>query len=152
VAKRPTIVDESPADFPQTTPRDLHDTSDIRFVMRDVATLTERIDALTKAVEKIGPSFEKALDKQMVDMKERFSELKAEIKESNGKQVEIKSSIDTFKGGMKVLGWVYALALTVVTLFLAWYLKTPEQPIAPAIAQAQQNPDTTLSAQDKISN
>lgn len=36
----------APEDFPQTTPRDLHPTSDIRFVMRDLGELTAKVDRL----------------------------------------------------------------------------------------------------------
>ena len=134
MAKRPTIVDENPAEFPQTTPRDLHDTSDIRFVMRDMGTLTERIDGLIKSVEKIGPASEKALDKHSTDVKERLAELKAEIKEGANNQRDMKSSIDTFKGAMIIMSGIYAAALALTAALLAWYLKAPSQPPAPPAA------------------
>ena len=43
--------DTSPKDFPQTTPRDLHSTSDIRFVMLSIGELTTKVDALIKTVD-----------------------------------------------------------------------------------------------------
>ena len=46
--------DTSPQDFPQTTPRDLHQTSDIRFVMLSIGELTTKVDALVKAVDSHG--------------------------------------------------------------------------------------------------
>jgi hypothetical protein len=55
--RRPTPIDQSttPDEFPQVPPRDLHPTSDIRFVMVEVAklsTLVERLIADVGAREK----------------------------------------------------------------------------------------------------
>jgi hypothetical protein len=49
-----TPQDTSPDDFPQTTPRDLHQTSDIRFVMLSIGELTTKVNALVKAVDNHG--------------------------------------------------------------------------------------------------
>jgi|LauGreDrversion4_2_1035121.scaffolds.fasta_scaffold456299_1 hypothetical protein len=46
--------DSSPRDFPQTTPRDLFPTSDIRFVMHSIGGLSTKVDALLKSVETHG--------------------------------------------------------------------------------------------------
>ena len=46
MAKRPTSLNERPEDFPQTTPRDLHATSDIRLVMIELAKLATKVDRL----------------------------------------------------------------------------------------------------------
>ena len=45
------LSDTSPKDFPQAPPRDLHQTSDIRFVMLSIGELTTKVDALVKAVD-----------------------------------------------------------------------------------------------------
>jgi hypothetical protein len=52
VAKRPVPLDspKEPEDFPQTSPRDLHPTSDIRFVMIEVAKLSTLVERLIKDV------------------------------------------------------------------------------------------------------
>jgi hypothetical protein len=50
VARRPTGPDKSPEEFPQTTPRDMHPTSDIRFVMIEVAKLATKVDRLIEDV------------------------------------------------------------------------------------------------------
>lgn len=48
------VKNTSPDEFPQTTPRDLHATSDIRFVMLRIGELTTKVDALLKAVDSHG--------------------------------------------------------------------------------------------------
>lgn len=44
----------APEEFPQTTPRDLYATSDIRFVMLEIGKLMTKVDALTTTVGKHG--------------------------------------------------------------------------------------------------
>jgi uncharacterized membrane protein YjjP (DUF1212 family) len=51
VAKRPSPPGQSPEDFPQTTPRDLHPTSDIRFVMVEIAKLSTQVARLIEDVD-----------------------------------------------------------------------------------------------------
>lgn len=138
MGKKPVSEDSSPQEFAQTTPRDLHSTSDIRFVMRETATLTERIEGLTKAIDKLGPSLEKALDKQAADLKERIADIKADSTKTSDKLETVKTSIDSFKGAMKVFGGLYALALVLTAAFLAWYLRpAPASVVSPAITPAQ---------------
>lgn len=50
MAKPPIENPKEPEDFPQTTPRDLHPTSDIRFVMIELAKLSTLVDRLIKDV------------------------------------------------------------------------------------------------------
>lgn len=53
VASAPPPPPDSPTEpesFPQTTPRDLHPTSDIRFVMIEVAKLSTQVERLIKDV------------------------------------------------------------------------------------------------------
>ena len=50
MAKPPIEAPKEPEDFPQTTPRDLHPTSDIRFVMIELAKLSALVDRLIKDV------------------------------------------------------------------------------------------------------
>lgn len=126
----PQGVDVPPNEFAQVAPRDLHPTSDIRFVMTEVAKLTTRVDGLVASFEKLSPTFEKAIDRHAGDTKERFVELKSEAKETREKLQDVKESIATFKGAMKIFGGLYALALIVFGAFLTWYLR-PAPPTAP---------------------
>lgn len=50
MAKPPIEAPKEPDDFPQTTPRDLHPTSDIRFVMIELAKLSTLVERLIKDV------------------------------------------------------------------------------------------------------
>lgn len=131
----------TPVDFAQVEPDELFPTNNIRFVMWETAKLTERVDGLTKAVDKLGPAFEKALDKHAADIKERISDVKADGKETSKKLGEVKESIDSFKGAMKVFGGIYALALVLVAAFLAWFLR----PVSPAPAPV--SPSTVVPSQ-----
>jgi hypothetical protein len=116
LAKRPTVTDANPEDFPQTTPRDLYPIGDIRLVMRDIGALTERIDGLIKSVEKIGPASEKALDKQTAEVKEKLADLKADLKETDSKVVDIEKKVSFVKGAMWVLGLLLVAVGAVATL------------------------------------
>ena len=46
-------------DFPAVSPRDLHPTSDIRFVMVEVSKLTTKVERLISDVEKIDDQLDK---------------------------------------------------------------------------------------------
>ena len=131
----------APRELPQGTPRDLHPTSDIRFVMTEVAALTERVNGLITTVDKLTPAFEKALDKQSADVKERIADLKADGTKTRDKLVEVEKNISSFEGSVRVFGKIYALALVVVAALLAWFLK----PVTPPTAAADQ---TTSSLSD----
>jgi hypothetical protein len=63
MAKRPISPDTSPDDFPTTTPRDLHPTSDIRFVMLKIGELTTKVDSLMKSVDSHGTKIDDLRDK-----------------------------------------------------------------------------------------
>jgi hypothetical protein len=54
MAKQTPNNDRNPEDFPATAPRDLHPTSDIRFVMRDIGELMAKVDMLISRVDKQG--------------------------------------------------------------------------------------------------
>jgi len=82
--------------------------------MRETATLTERIEGLTKAIDKLGPSFEKALDKQAVDSKERFSDLKNDLKATDLKVADFEKTVSFVKGALWVLGGLFAIAVVLL--------------------------------------
>ncbi len=44
-------LNTNPEEFAQTPPRDLHPTSDIRFVMVNIGDLSSKVDALIKSVD-----------------------------------------------------------------------------------------------------
>lgn len=52
-------LETSPQEFAQTTPRDLHPTSDIRFVIAEVSKLSTLVDRLIKDVETQGEKVDK---------------------------------------------------------------------------------------------
>lgn len=86
----------APREQPQGTPRDLHPTSDIRFVMTEVAKLTERIDNLI----------------------ERVGDMKGASKETSDKLVDIEKSIAFVKGAVWVFGIFFSIALVVIGVVL----------------------------------
>ncbi|MBW6522516.1 hypothetical protein KZ810_03315 [Sphingomonas sp. RHCKR47] len=108
----------SPKDEPQGNPRDLHPTSDIRFVMIEVAKLSERVDTLVADVGKVGPNFEKAAEALSKDLKERLAELKSEGKETTGSIKKIENDMSFFKGAVWVLGGIFALFLVITGVVL----------------------------------
>lgn len=125
-----------PSEEPSVQPRELYETSDIRFVMTEVAKLGERIDGLVKAAER-----------QSSEHKELCKEIKADDKETAKKISDLKESIDTFKGGMKMVSAGYALLLIVISVGLAYFLRQPSaeqtKPVQPEIVQPSAN--TALS-------
>ena len=86
----------SPVNEPQGTPRELHPTSDIRFVMIEVAKLTERIEHMVK----------------------KQDELKADGRETRDRLFEIEKGVSFVKGAMYVLGGLFTLALVVIGVLL----------------------------------
>jgi hypothetical protein len=138
----------SPDDFPQVEPTELFPTNNIRFVIAETAKLIERVDALTRASEKVGDKFDKALDKHTIDVKERIADLKSDVKDNATKLSDMKTSIDAFKGAMKVFGGIYAFVLMVMAAFLAWYLRPAPLPNA----QLQQISASQTAAPTKNSN
>lgn len=101
----------SPEDFPQVPPatQDLHPTSDIRFVMREMATLEERVSNLNTTVVQIEDRLQKAVERMSGDLKERISDLKeagkastADLKDANTKAAaEVKESLKELETGQK---------------------------------------------------
>ena len=59
MAKRPPGPDTLPEEFPQTNPRDLYATSDIRFVMLKIGELMTKVDSLVSSVDKQGDKIDK---------------------------------------------------------------------------------------------
>jgi hypothetical protein len=139
-------VDVPPEDFAQVPPRNLHDTSDIRFVMVEMGKLTERLDGLVAAVDKLPPAIEKSAEKHTADMKERFVEVKADLKESREKIQGLANDISAFKGGLKTAHLFYALALVAFGAFLTWYLRSPPQAPAPQASTGIVETGTTQGA------
>lgn len=141
----------TPDDFPQVEPQELFPSNNIRFVMWEVAKLTERVDALAKSIDGIGPAFEKALDKHSSDVKERLGEMKTDGKTSSDKVANLKESIDSFKGAMKVLGGIYALVLILAAAFLTWYLRPAPIQLQPATSGIA-TPDGAPQTSEPVSN
>ena len=107
-----------PRDEPQGQPRDLHPTSDIRFVIVEVSKLEERVSGLTSAVEKLPSSFEKAFDRHAADVKDQITELKSDSKEHRNNVHDIQKSISFVKGAMWVFGGLFTIALIIMGILL----------------------------------
>lgn len=56
--EQPPDPSTAPQDFPQTNPRDLYATSDIRFVMLEIGKLVTKVDDLRTAVDRHGTKLE----------------------------------------------------------------------------------------------
>ena len=98
-SSRPTDEEGPPRSFPEVAPaRDLHATSDIRFVMIEVAKYGERIERLTKDVEKLGDKFS------------------ADMEKHNGKISQLEKAVDRVKTG----AYVVAAVLSVVGIVIWW--------------------------------
>jgi hypothetical protein len=91
VAKRPSDSDAAPPrDFPATTPRDLHPTSDIRFVIHELGKLTSQVERL------IG-----------------------DVKGHGEKIGEVKDAITFVKGAIWVVGGGAVIVSTIIGLILS---------------------------------
>lgn len=73
MARAPTSNEPNatPKEYPQVTPRDLHATSDIRFVMHEVGRLTANVDRLIADVKGQGDKID--------DVRHRISFLKGAV-------------------------------------------------------------------------
>jgi methyl-accepting chemotaxis protein len=133
----------APGELPQGAPEELFPTNNIRFVIWEVARLTERVDNISAAVDKVGESIAKGFDRHSADLKERIGELKqpmvdlrADVKERHselkkpiedvesdvkGLRTEIEEigrKVAFVKGAMWVLGGLFAILLLVAAAFL----------------------------------
>ncbi|MGR4929276.1 hypothetical protein ACIPUD_21125 [Bradyrhizobium sp. CAR08] len=96
MAKKPAGPPDSsapvtvPSDFPAVVPRDLHPTSDIRFVIHELGKLTSQVERLVTDVE------------------------------GHGKKIgEVKDAITFVKGAIWVVGGVIALLGVVFGLIMS---------------------------------
>ena len=106
----------------------MHPTTNIRFVMWEVARLTERLESLAKVVEKASDAAEKSAEKQAAnvkealglhsaDLKERLAEVKADVKEAKAEIIALGNKVFLGKGALWVFGGIFALALVLITAF-----------------------------------
>ena len=92
MAKRPSDPNEviAPSDFPATTPRDLHPTSDIRFVIHELGKLTSEVGNLVGTVK------------------------------SHGEKIgEVKDAISFVKGALWVIGLAALLVGSIIGLIMS---------------------------------
>lgn len=92
--------DTSPQDFPQTTPRDLHQISDIRFVMLSIGELTTKVDALVKAVDSHGDKID-----------------------------DLRLKVSFVKGAVWVLGALLAIVIVAATWYFSGNLSITVLPV-----------------------
>ena len=141
-----------PEEFPQVEPTELHPTNNIRFVMWEVAKLTERVDNLSTSVEKMAAALEKNADQHATsasqtaernlttlkeslatnyaDVKERLTDFKAsvddikdDVKEAKSDLVEIGKKVAFVKGAMWVFGGLFAIAIVILGVIARAYIK-----------------------------
>lgn len=122
MAKNSSASGEQPQSVPQIEPQELHPTNNIRFVMFEVAKLVERVDHLTKAIEKLPASMEKATDKISADAKERHVELKSEHKDTRDRVITIESKVAFVKGAVWVGGGLFAVCMVVLGVLTKYAL------------------------------
>lgn len=92
MAKKPSDPTEviAPSDFPATTPRDLHPTTDIRFVIHELGKLTSQVTRLIGDVD------------------------------GHGKKIdEVKDAISFVKGAIWVAGIVIVVSGAIISLILS---------------------------------
>jgi ElaB/YqjD/DUF883 family membrane-anchored ribosome-binding protein len=134
LVKTPRLPGPSdPEEFPQVEPTtELHPTNNIRFVMWEVARLTEKVDQLSTSIDKLAGTFEKASDKQTAalkdgladhsaDVKERLNELKApideikaDVKEAKKDLIDVGKKVAFVKGVTWVLGGMFAVGVVIL--------------------------------------
>lgn len=98
--------DGPPTSFPEGPPSSMP--WDHSFTLQAVMQMQKDLGVLSEKIDR---------------MREDFVESKSDGKETRGKLSEVKESIASFKGAMKVFGGLYALALVLMAAFLAWYLR-----------------------------
>lgn len=93
MAKRPPSEPSevaTPSDFPSVTPRDLHPTTDIRFVIHELGKLTSQVGRLIDDVE------------------------------AHGKKIgEVKDAINFVKGALWMIGAAVVVGGSIVSLILS---------------------------------
>jgi hypothetical protein len=105
VAKKPTPPPEvpDPEDFPQTTPRDLYATSDIRFVMLEIGKLMTKVEGLSSSVDKQGDKLD-----------------------------DIAHKVTFVKGALWVIGGLITVGLLILGWYLSGKLSVTYTPTPPA--------------------
>lgn len=92
--------DTTPTDFPQTAPRDLHATSDIRFVMLSIGQLGAKVDTLIKSVDEHGAKID-----------------------------DLRQKVSFVKGAVWVMGAVLALLVILATWYFSGKLSITVLPV-----------------------
>lgn len=133
MAKPPHVVDTTPGEMPQVTPRDLHATSDIRFVMLEVQKLTTQVERLISDVKDQRADI-KDLDRKVVA--QPFDRLTDDVKDVKGKVSEIEKKVSFVKGAMWVLGGLFALSVAIGGLYLN-YKRAAQTPTPAPLATPQ---------------
>lgn len=90
----------TPQEYPQTNPRNLYPTTDIRFVVLELGKLEERVDNIIKASEKIADKLDKQSDRMQ----------------------ELVISVDRIKTTVWAVGGCLTLLLPAFGLVLWWAL------------------------------
>ena len=116
MAERPpmeVVPSAPPREFPSVTPQDLHPTSDIRFVMVEIAKLSSSVERLIDDVKVQGEK----LDAVRIQTSS-IDRLVTDVKSQSEKLDVVRHQITYVKGGIKVAVVVLGLLGAIGTLFL----------------------------------
>lgn len=142
---------QTPGEMPAVEPHELFPTTNIRHVITETGKLVERVDNLSRVVEKIPASVDAqgqklfaAIDKLSADLKERANdikadakeranevrtevkdkvgELKTEMKEVRNSVVDLEKNLSYYRGALKILGLIFAIFVAITTVFAKYLI------------------------------
>ena len=102
----PQSVDSTPDEYAQVTPRNLHPTSDIRFVITEIATLTAQVTRLIDDVRDLNAKVDPGQTTRLVD----------DVKSVKDKLDEVRHTVTFVRGAMYVIAGI----MGVVVLIAGW--------------------------------
>ncbi|CAM8655218.1 hypothetical protein [Sphingobium cupriresistens] len=139
MARPPKDGTTTPREMAEVEPHELFPTNNIRHVITETAKLVERVDNLSRSVEKIPgeiasqvdklaaslekqnaalvASIEKTGEKITTDLRERIDEVKLETKGTKDKVTDLEKDMSFYKKIMAIMGAVFLLLVAAVFKF-----------------------------------
>lgn len=131
--KKPPIheVDAPPSEYAQVPPpRDLHPTSDIRFVIQEVAKLSTQVERLISDVKDLSGKVNPGQVERLV----------ADLKATSDKVDQVQLGVSYVKGALKTVGIFFGAVIAIAGLVIAGikvFSPSPAVPVPlPAAASA----------------
>lgn len=117
MARAPTGASTPPdeSEIVQAPPRDLHATSDIRFVMVELGKYEARLGGVEKSLDKLGVTFETAVGKFEKTFDKHIDAITADLKEHREKLQEFERKVAWVKGA----AWVFGILMLIVIPLLS---------------------------------